>query len=127
MGLQLMKLLVTATTTTDVVPTPEKFFYVTEAETAAGATLSIDTADFFNDSGGTPAALPVLATDNSYYNVYINGVLQMEGITDYTDGATTVGSLEINVPAGGDPILEDTPIVLEVVNYAPSSDTTVNT
>jgi hypothetical protein len=127
MALQLMKLLVTASTTTDVVPTPEKFFHVTAAETAAGATLSIDTADFFDDAGAAATDLPVLTTDNSYFNVYVNGVLQMEGISTYTPGATTVGSLDIDVPAGGDPILAGTPIVLEVINYAPTSTTTVET
>jgi hypothetical protein len=127
MALELMKLLVTATTTTGVGPTPEKFFHVTTAETAAGATLSIDTADFFDDAGATATDLPALATDNSYFNVYINGVLQMEGNSTYTPGATTVGSLAFDVPAGGDPIPASTPVVLEVVNYSPTSTTTVTT
>ena len=127
MALQLMKLLVTATTTTTVGPTPEKFFHVTTAETPAGSTLSIDTADFFDDAGTAATDLPALATDNSYFNVYINGILQMEGILTYTPGATTVGSLDIDVPAGGDPILQSTPIVLEVVNYSPTSTIDVET
>lgn len=127
MALQLMKLLVTATTTTETVPSPQKFFYVTTGETAAGATLTIDTADFFDDAGAAATELPALATNNSMFNVYINGVLQMQGISTYTPGATTVGSLVINVPAGGDPILANSPIVLEVVNFAPSSTTTVTT
>lgn len=127
LALQLMKLLVTATTTTNVVPTPEKFFYVTAAETAAGSTLTIDSADFFLDDGSAATALPPLATDNSYFNVYINGVLQMEGNSTYTPGATGVGSLAFSVPAGGDPILQGSPVVLEVINYAPTSNTTVET
>lgn len=127
MALQLMKLLVTATTTVETVPSPQKFFYVTTGETAAGATLTIDTADFFDDTGAAATDLPALATNNSMYNVYINGVLQMQGISTYTPGATTVGSLVINVPAGGEPILADSPIVLEVINYVPTSTTTVNT
>lgn len=122
-----MKLLVTATTTTNAVPTPEKFFYVTTAETAAGATLTIDAAAFFLDDGLAATTLPALATNNSYFNVYINGVLQMEGNSTYTPGATTVGSLEFDVPAGGDPIQQNSPVVLEVVNYAPTSNTTVET
>ncbi len=127
MALQLMKLLVIATTTTDTTPTPEKFFHVTTGETAAGGTLSIDTADFFDDAGAAATDLPVLATDNSMFNVYINGVLQMQGIATYTPGITAVGSLAIAVPAGGDPILTDSPIVLEVVNFVPASTTTVTT
>jgi hypothetical protein len=127
MALQLMKLLVTASTTTNVVPNPEKFFHVTTAQTAAGSTLTIDAASFFQDNGTAVTALPSLATNNSYFNVYINGVLQMEGNSTYTPGATGVGSLAFAVPAGGDPVLQDTPVVLEVVNYAPSSTTTVTT
>jgi hypothetical protein len=127
MALQLMKLLVTATTTVATVPSPQKFFHVTTVETAAGAALTIDTADFFDDTGAAAASLPALATNNSMYNVYINGVLQMQGISIYTPGATTVGSLVINVPAGGEPILAESPIVLEVINYVPTSTTTVNT
>ncbi|MGO4886878.1 DUF4183 domain-containing protein [Anaerobacillus sp. MEB173] len=127
MALQLMKLLVTASTTTSVDPTPEKFFHVTTGETAAGSTLSIDTADFFDDAGLVANDLPALATNNSYFNVFINGVLQMEGISTYTPGATTVGSLAIDVPAGGDPILAGSPIVLEVINYSPTSTTDVAT
>ena len=125
MALQLMKILVTATTTTNVVPSPEKFFYVTTAEIAAGSTLTIDAADFFLDDGSAATTLPALATDNSYFNVYINGVLQMEGNSTYTPGVTGVGSLAFDVPAGGDPILQNSPVVLEVINYAPTSNTTV--
>ncbi|MEK4381744.1 DUF4183 domain-containing protein [Aeribacillus sp. FSL K6-2848] len=126
MPLQLMKLVVTASTTTNVVPQDQRFFYVTTAETAPGSMLTIDAADFFQDDGSAVTELPALSADNSYYNVYVNGVLQMGGLSTYTPGATTVGSLSINVPAGGDSILADTPIVLEVVNYSPQSTTVVS-
>jgi hypothetical protein len=126
LALQLMKLVVTASTTTNVVPQDQRFFYVTTAETAPGSTLTIDAASFFQDDGSAVTELPALAANNSYYNVYVNGVLQMGGLSTYTPGATTVGSLAINVPAGGDPILADTPIVLEVVNYSPQSTTVVS-
>lgn len=127
MALQLIKLFVSAATTTDAVPTDTRFFYITTAETAAGATLTIDAASFLQDDGSPATELPTLATNNSYYNVYVNGVLQMEGIATYTPGATGVGSLAINVPAGGDSIPANTPIVLEIVQFAPSSTTTVTT
>ncbi|WP_071392799.1 DUF4183 domain-containing protein [Bacillus tuaregi] len=127
MALQLMKLLVTATTTTEIVPADTRFFHVTNALTAAGSTLTIDAASFFDDAGAEVTSLPTLAANNSYFNVYVNGVLQMEGISTYTPGATGVGSLAIDVPAGGGDIPADTPIVVEVLNYAPSSSTTVTT
>ncbi|RUS44602.1 DUF4183 domain-containing protein [Cohnella sp. AR92] len=127
MALQLMKLLVTATSTVNTVPTPTRFFNVTTGSTAAGATLTIDAASFFDDSGAAVTALPALSANNSLFNVYVNGVMQMEDISTYTAGATGVGSLAIAVPAGGDPIPADSPIVLEVLNFAPTSTVTVTT
>lgn len=127
MALQLMKLLVTAATTTDANPTDSRFFYTTTAPTAAGATLTIDAASFLQDDGTSVTSLPSLANNNSYFNVYINGVLQMNDISTYTPGATGVGSLAIDVPAGGSGIPTGTPVVLELVSYSPSSTTTVTT
>ncbi|BCB02555.1 DUF4183 domain-containing protein [Bacillus sp. KH172YL63] len=127
MALQLMKIQASASSTISVAPSATKFFNVTSAETAAGATLSIDAADFFDDTGAAATALPALGASNSYVNVFINGVLQMSGIYTYTAGATGVGSLAIDVPAGGDPIIQDSSIVLEVINYVPTASTTVTT
>ncbi len=127
MALQLMKLLVTATTTTEADPADTRFFYTTTAPIAAGATLTIDAADFLQDDGTALVSLPVLELNNSYFNVFVNAVLQMEGISTYTDGATGVGSLAIAVPAGGSGIPTGTPVVLEVVNFTPDSNTTVTT
>lgn len=127
MATQLMKLKIAVTTTTVTDPSNTRFFYVTTTETAAGATLSIDAAAFLNDTGVAVVTLPALTTDDSYFNVYANGVLQMESICTYTPGATGVGKLEIAVPAGGDPILVDTPIVLEVMNYTPVSTNVIST
>jgi hypothetical protein len=127
MALQLMKLFVGAATAITTVPTSTKFFYVAAADTAAGATLTIDAADFLDDSGNAVTTLPALATDNSYYTVYVNGVLQMDGISTYTPGGTGVGSLAIDVPAGTDTIPAGTPIVLEIVQFAPTATTDVET
>jgi hypothetical protein len=127
MAIQLMKLNVTVSTSTVTTPTDTRFFYVTDAQTDPENTLTIDAADFFDDDGAAVVTLPTLTADNSYFNVYVNGVLQMEGINTYTPGATGVGQLEIAVPAGGEPILAQTPVVLEVMNYAPVSTNTVTT
>ncbi|MCM3770799.1 MULTISPECIES: DUF4183 domain-containing protein [Priestia] len=126
MPLQIMKLAIAATTTVTTTPTVSRFFYTATATTTGVTTLTIDTADFFGDTGAPATELPDLITDNSYYNVYINGVLQMAGVSAYTAGATGVGSLAITVPAGST-ILVGSPIVLEVTNFAPDSDTDVQT
>ncbi|MGQ7169346.1 DUF4183 domain-containing protein, partial [Escherichia sp. R-CC3] len=110
MALQLMKIAATGSTVTTTDPDDSRFFYVTTAPTTAGNTLTIDAASFFDDNGTAVTTLPTLATNNSYFNVYVNGVLQMEGISTYTPGATGVGSLAIAVPVGADTVLTDTPV-----------------
>lgn len=127
MALQLMKIVAAASTPINTEPTPEKFFFVTTSETAARTSLTIDAASFFQDDGNAATELPALATNNSYFNVYINGVLQMDGNSTFTPGATGVGSLVFSAPAGGDPILQSIPVVLEVVNFSPTANTTVST
>ncbi|HEF1857410.1 DUF4183 domain-containing protein [Bacillus thuringiensis] len=127
MALQLMKIAATGSTVTTTDPDDSRFFYVTTAPTTAGNTLTIDAASFFQDDGTAVTTLPTLATNNSYFNVYVNGVLQMEGISTYTPGTTGVGFLAIAVPVGADTVLTDTPVVLEIVQFTPTSTTTVAT
>ncbi|MGE6963757.1 DUF4183 domain-containing protein [Bacillus thuringiensis] len=128
MALQLMKIAVAGSTTTTIDPTDARFFYVTTSPITGGSILTIDAANFLDDTGASVTTLPTLATNNSYFNVYVNGVLQMEGISTYTAGATGVGSLTIAVPGTvTDTILAGTPIVLEIVQFTPNSTTTVAT
>ncbi|PHG57685.1 DUF4183 domain-containing protein [Bacillus toyonensis] len=127
MALQLMKLAITAATSTNIDPESLRFFYVSIAPTTAGNTLTIDAADFFQDDGTSATTLPPLPTDNSYVNVFVNGVLQMGDISVYTPGATGIGSLAITVPVGADDLITGTPIVLEIVQFTPSATTTVTT
>lgn len=81
---------------------------------------------FWTDTGADAVTLPDLTVNNSYFNVYINGVLQMEDLSTYTPGGTGVGQLEITVPAGSD-IKINSPVVLEVVNFEPDSTITIVT
>lgn len=126
MPLQIMKLAIAASTTVTTSPDVTKFFYTLTSTLTGPTTLTIDAADFFDDTGTAVTTLPALTANNSYFNVYINGVLQMEGLSVYTPGATTVGSLAVNVPAGSD-LLVGSPIVLEIVNFTPTSTTDVET
>ena len=50
----------------------------------------------------------------------------MEDLLTYTAGATGVGGLVITVPDGST-IIADTPVVLEITNFAPTSEATINT
>lgn len=121
-----MKLAITATSTVDTAPTVERFFNEAVSTVVGAGTLTILVGGFFTDTGAAATTLPALATDNSYFNVYVNGVLQMEDLLAYTPGGTGVGQLVITVPAGST-IEENTPVVLAVTNFAPTTDTTIIT
>ncbi|MBG9536657.1 hypothetical protein ABE42_15305 [Bacillus thuringiensis] len=124
MALQIMKLALEATTVVNIDPESTKYFCVSPNEIAAGQTLTIDTTLFFDHTGNAVTSLIDATAANSYVNVYINGVLQMDDIYTYTAGSTGVGSLVINVPAGGSSILAGTPIIVEIVTITSDGTTT---
>lgn len=126
MPLKIMKLAITANTTVDTSPTVERFFNETASTVTGPGTLTIAVDDFWTDTGANATALPALATDNSYLNVYVNGILQMDDLLAYTPGGTGVGQLVITVPAGST-IEQNSPIVLVITNFAPTSGTTIIT
>ena len=126
MPLAIMKLAIEATTLATVTPDSLKFFAIAAADVAGGDTLTLDAADFFDDAGNTPAALPDLNPGNSTIKLFINGVLQMDGIFTYTPGATGTGALVITVPATGS-ILAASPIIIEIENFTPTGTTDVAT
>ena len=121
-----MKLAIQAATVTTVAPVSTRYFAIATADVPGGGTLTLDAAEFFDDAGNTPPALPDLNHGNSTIHLYINGVLQMDGIYTYAPGATGAGGVVITVPAAGS-ILASSPIVLEIVNFAPSGTTDVAT
>lgn len=127
MALQLLKIVAEVDSQVKTNPEDARFFYITETDIDGGDSLIIDAADFLDDTGNAVVELPALETNNSYFNVYINGVLQMEGISTYTLGETEIGNLKIDVPEGTLSIIENSPVVLEVLNYTPTSDNFVNT
>lgn len=126
MGLKIIKLAVTSDTKIATSPTVTRFFYeVTEPVTNV-STLKIDASQFLDDSGQNVKLLPSLNINNSYFNVFINGVLQMDENFAYTAGEEGVGNLLISIPKGSD-IPMGTPIILEVVNFNPTLKTTLET
>ncbi len=125
MSKQLMKLKIEVDTSTEIEPTDNRFFYITTTQIDPEETLTIDAEDFFDDTGNEVTELPILIENNHFYNVFINGVLQMKGISTYTAGEE--GSLVIEVPENDKAILAGTPVVLEIVNYNPESTNNVIT
>ena len=126
MPLKIMKLAITGTTSVSVDPTVERFFNEVAAQVVGAGTITIPVEDFWTDTGADATTLPALATDNSYFNVYINGVLQMESLSTYTPGGTGTGQLVITVPAGST-VEANSPVVLVVTNYAPDATTDIVT
>lgn len=128
LALQLMKIHVLLdSVTTSLNPNVTSFFHVTAADVEPTNTLTIETNQFFSDDGLEATELPELTEDNSYYQVYVNGVLQMTELSTYTPGAVGVGSLTISVTEDSTTLLEGTPIVLKVVNFEPASEGEIET
>ena len=126
MPLKIMKLAIEATSLISVNPLITRLFYEVPAALEGPTELTIDPASFWTDTGGAATVLPVLTAENSSYEVFINGVLQMEDISTYTPGATGVGSLVLTIPDGSS-VLAGSPVVLVVTNYAPTSEVDIVT
>ena len=119
MSLKIIKLANSASPTISISPTVMRFFHEVPKKVQGMDTYKINTTDFFNDSGELVEELPVLNLNNNYFNVFVNGVLQMDDNFSYTAGGQGIGSLLISLPEESE-ILEGTPVVLEIVNFYPT-------
>jgi hypothetical protein len=126
MALKIIKLAVASETKFTTSPTISRFFHETSDVIPGASTYKIYVGDLLDDTGNTAESLPSLHLNNSYFNVFINGVLQMEDNFAYTAGEDEVGFLMIYVPEGSD-IPVNTPIILEVINFNPIVKTTFAT
>ena len=126
MALQIMKLAIEATSSMNTNPVVERFFYSTISLVTGPNALKIDTKSFFDSTGAEVASLPALTAANSYYKVYMNGVLQMDDLLSYKPGCSGTGNLTITVPQDSS-ILPNSPIVLEIANFSPDAYTTIHT
>lgn len=126
MGLKIIKLAITSETKIATSPTVSRFFYEVLEPLSQITSLKIDAANFLDDTGRNVHSLPSLNLNNSYFNVYINGVLQMDDNFAYTAGEQGIGNLLISIPEGSD-IPVGTPIVLEVINFNPTLKTNFET
>jgi hypothetical protein len=121
-GLKIIKPVFEAKSSIKVSPLVTRFFYELEQLIPEETVVKIDTAKFFDDEGAPVESFPALELDNSYINVYINGVVQMADNFAYTAGENGVGNLLITVPEGSD-IAKGTPIIIEVINFEPTINT----
>lgn len=105
----------TTTTDTDVTPTASRYVATVTAGDVAGGTTTIPAASFSDDSGTVLTTLPTISA-NEYYNVYINGVLQQEGLSTLTSTNLTISA----------EVLVGVPIVLEIIDTIATSTSTTD-
>ncbi|NLY44399.1 MAG: DUF4183 domain-containing protein [Tissierella sp.] len=126
MATQLFKLVIDAETITDIEINPEldKYFYELSEDERTADTVTIPATEFTDDEGNVMTGnLTVVSTNNGYYLLFINGVLQQSSLyTVSVDGSQVVITDAATIPVGA-------PITLIVTNFAPVSDseTTVTT
>lgn len=118
MSLRIIKLSGSPSQTISTLPTVSRLFHVVPESIGENSTHRIDASQFYNDAGEIVQELPSLNLNNSYFNVYINGALQMDDNFAYTSGEEGIGSLLISVPEESE-IVEGSPIIIEVVNFNP--------
>lgn len=118
MALKIIKLAITPKQTISTSPTVARYFHEVPETISEVTTHKINVSDFLDDQGQIAQSLPVLNLNNSYFNVYINGVLQMEENFSYTAGEDGIGSLFISLPEDSE-ISQGTPIIMETVNFHP--------
>ena len=118
MAKKLFKLVLTGTTTTNAVPTVNRYFY--PASAAINTTsFKILATKFFKDNGANAASIVTAVANNGYYLLYVNGELQQSGIYSVTNTAVTIATTAaFTIPASG-------VVSLAVTNFAPSSTTTI--
>ncbi|NOU63361.1 DUF4183 domain-containing protein [Paenibacillus sp. LMG 31461] len=104
--------------TTTVDPAVTRFNAVITGGMIGGAVTTIPADDFLDDNGNPVDAnsLPAVPTDG-YINVYVNGVLQQEGLSTLTTASLVLAT--ILATAG-------TPVVLEVADFS-NTDSTITT
>lgn len=126
MALEILKLAINASTTVATVPDVKKFFYLVNSTVTGEDTLTIYAKDFMDDTGTVGVTLPELSANNSYLTVYVNGVQVMQDLLTYNPGEDEDGLLTIAVPEESE-IIQNSPVVLVVTNFAPTAQTTIET
>lgn len=122
LSLKIIKLALVPKQTVSTAPMVTRLFHEVTETILDVSTYKIDASGFFDDRGGEVQNLPSLNMNNSYFNVYINGVLQMDDNFAYTAGEDGVGSLLISLPENSE-IPIGTPIIIEIINFHPEINT----
>jgi hypothetical protein len=90
-----------------ITPTVQRYFYVTNLDIQAAEEIPAD--QFRNDDGESTTEFPSLG-QNSYSNLYVNGLLQEGSLYSVSTSALTINP-------SGSIIFSGTPITLEIVQF----------
>lgn len=125
MATKLFKLAIDANTTTDVDlhPDIDIYFYEFNPAQIVGDTVTIPATEFTDADGQEVTdTLTTINSNNGYYLLFINGVLQQSSLYTVSGDGSQVVIEDTD-------ILQGAPITLVVTNFVPTatSDTTVNT
>jgi len=117
MAVTLFKLAISAESTTTVTtePTVLNYFYTLDPAHIDAGTLTIPANAFVDDQGDTVTTITLADADTGYYLLFINGVLQQEGLYSVTANNVVIQD--------ADTIKEDSPITLSVINFTSDADT----
>lgn len=118
MPLKIIKIVDNSNQTFSISPSVTRLFYEVPETINGVSTHKVEVNDFLNDSGEVVENLPVLNLNNNYFNVFINGVLQMDDNFAYTAGEQGIGSLIISIPEDSE-IPAGTSVIVEIVNFYP--------
>lgn len=118
MALDLLKLVLSATSTTTLGPSQNGFFYLMGSDTYS-TTFPIASTSFQDDAGVTLTQGFPAVSSNGYYTVAVNGVQQMSDAIAYGTNTLTLTF------ASAVTINKNEVIDLQVVDYGPTTVTSV--
>ena len=118
MAVQLFKLVMSAQTNTNAVPTAYNYFHAMSA-TVTTTELFVPNGGFFKNNGSAASTIVLESANNGYYSLFINGVLQQTALYTVAASGLTVS----HTPALAYKASE--PITLTVTNFVPTSSTIV--
>lgn len=118
MALNLLKLVLFATSTTTLGPDQNGFYYLMGSDTSS-TTFPIAATSFQNDAGATLTEGFPTVSSNGYYTLSINGVTQKGDVISYgTDTLTITFATAVTIS-------QNEVIELQVVDYNPTTVTAV--
>jgi hypothetical protein len=91
-----------------ILPTAQRYFYITSSDTPSPVTIPADA--FTNDEGTVNTVFSDIG-QNSYSNLYINGILQEGSIYRLTENA-------LNINSNNQTIFSGTSIIVEIITFS---------